>query len=117
MVAADEPRHLGNERPERLFSRRAVAEADQCEGVALAEIDDLARREQLGLRPRGLPRAAEMVARARDILARERGHAPRRIERSEEHTAELQSLMRISYHVFCLNKKIPHTLHEQTQQQ
>src|SRR3546814_2099529 len=30
---------------------------------------------------------------------------PRR--RSEEHTSELQSLMRISYAVFCLKKKIP----------
>src|SRR3546814_10816404 len=29
----------------------------------------------------------------------------RRIERSEEHTSELQSLMRISYAVFCLKKK------------
>src|SRR3546814_1483156 len=29
----------------------------------------------------------------------------RRIERSEEHTSELQSLMRISYAVFCLQKK------------
>src|SRR3546814_4132678 len=30
--------------------------------------------------------------------------------RSEEHTSELQSLMRISYAVFCLKKKtIPHT--------
>src|SRR3546814_1871428 len=28
-----------------------------------------------------------------------------RIERSEEHTSELQSLMRISYAVFCLQKK------------
>src|SRR3546814_1795899 len=28
-----------------------------------------------------------------------------RLERSEEHTSELQSLMRISYAVFCLNKK------------
>src|SRR3546814_1403673 len=27
-------------------------------------------------------------------------------DRSEEHTSELQSLMRISYAVFCLNKKI-----------
>src|SRR3546814_9129018 len=27
------------------------------------------------------------------------------IKRSEEHTSELQSLMRISYAVFCLNKK------------
>src|SRR3546814_2495431 len=35
---------------------------------------------------------------------------PRRIPvrpRSEEHTAELQSLMRISYAVFCLKKKKP----------
>src|SRR3546814_1362013 len=29
-------------------------------------------------------------------------------ERSEEHTSELQSLMRISYAVFCLKKKIKH---------
>src|SRR3546814_10524203 len=28
-----------------------------------------------------------------------------RADRSEEHTSELQSLMRISYAVFCLNKK------------
>src|SRR3546814_7705866 len=34
-------------------------------------------------------------------------HAPkaRGVGRSEEHTSELQSLMRISYAVFCLNKK------------
>src|SRR3546814_2842651 len=30
---------------------------------------------------------------------------PRRRARSEEHTSELQSLMRISYAVFCLKKK------------
>src|SRR3546814_10788184 len=29
----------------------------------------------------------------------------RHVERSEEHTSELQSLMRISYAVFCLKKK------------
>src|SRR3546814_17053766 len=29
----------------------------------------------------------------------------RRVQRSEEHTSELQSLMRISYAVFCLKKK------------
>src|SRR3546814_8767568 len=33
--------------------------------------------------------------------------------RSEEHTSELQSLMRISYAVFCLNKK-KHTTKKQT---
>src|SRR3546814_5947392 len=31
--------------------------------------------------------------------------AEQRTERSEEHTSELQSLMRISYAVFCLKKK------------
>src|SRR3546814_10592787 len=31
--------------------------------------------------------------------------------RSEEHTSELQSLMRISYAVFCLKKKTSHNLH------
>src|SRR3546814_4965215 len=33
---------------------------------------------------------------------------PQVFERSEEHTSELQSLMRISYAVFCLKKKHPH---------
>src|SRR3546814_6314702 len=32
--------------------------------------------------------------------------------RSEEHTSELQSLMRISYAVFCLKKKKKHTHYE-----
>src|SRR3546814_5669425 len=31
------------------------------------------------------------------------------VTRSEEHTSELQSLMRISYAVFCLKKKNKHT--------
>src|SRR3546814_1882157 len=34
-----------------------------------------------------------------------RRHPVRAAERSEEHTSELQSLMRISYAVFCLKKK------------
>src|SRR3546814_7098737 len=37
-------------------------------------------------------------------------------ERSEEHTSELQSLMRISYAVFCLKKKSEPMLHERTDQ-
>src|SRR3546814_8070625 len=32
-------------------------------------------------------------------------YLPAMLERSEEHTSELQSLMRISYAVFCLQKK------------
>src|SRR3546814_2335772 len=35
--------------------------------------------------------------------------ADARPSRSEEHTSELQSLMRISYAVFCLKKKKTHT--------
>src|SRR3546814_5241089 len=35
----------------------------------------------------------------------------RNISRSEEHTSELQSLMRISYAVFCLKKKTTQTHH------
>src|SRR3546814_3382633 len=31
--------------------------------------------------------------------------------RSEEHTSELQSLMRISYAVFCLKKNTPHIVY------
>src|SRR3546814_4788472 len=38
-------------------------------------------------------------------LARRRGCASVLPSRSEEHTSELQSLMRISYAVFCLKKK------------
>src|SRR3546814_6959668 len=39
------------------------------------------------------------------LLAMGRQHQVLRIVRSEEHTSELQSLMRISYAVFCLKKK------------
>src|SRR3546814_1333399 len=43
-----------------------------------------------------------------DYAAMLRGAGPRGLlwlDRSEEHTSELQSLMRISYAVFCLKKK------------
>src|SRR3546814_2114680 len=46
-----------------------------------------------------------MPAQIAAILAHELVHAAVGI-RSEEHTSELQSLMRISYAVFCLKKKI-----------
>src|SRR3546814_10323819 len=34
----------------------------------------------------------------------------RQVTRSEEHTSELKSLMRISYAVFCLKKNTKHTI-------
>src|SRR3546814_4321047 len=62
-----------------------------------------------------VPRAASPLPRSRLWqLARRGGNASRKIpprshiigtDRSEEHTSELQSLMRISYAVFCLKKK------------
>src|SRR3546814_5026803 len=50
------------------------------------------------------------VSRRYESLDRRRGHVqPPGLQhhrhRSEEHTSELQSLMRISYAVFCLKKK------------
>src|SRR3546814_13239665 len=61
--------------------------------------------------PISLPRAGSLPCRTRDRAAgrrtRDRRSAARfRVRlRSEEHTSELQSLMRISYAVFCLTKK------------
>src|SRR3546814_9783978 len=43
---------------------------------------------------RGLPKPGPWMGTLRRVMAR-----------SEEHTSELQSLMRISYAVFCLKKK------------
>src|SRR3546814_1564797 len=70
------------------------------------------RRAVHGKRPGGAP------SRRRDIDGRRRAYrgirlALRRLDqpvRSEEHTSELQSLMRISYAVFCLKKKTKHKL-------
>src|SRR3546814_3610989 len=53
----------------------------------------------------GLPTLAAIVGRKQRP---ERAHHESFI-RSEEHTSELQSLMRSSYAVFCLKKKIKHT--------
>src|SRR3546814_1431784 len=61
--------------------------------------------------------AAQRRVSSGKVGGRRRGHAvldaefeqeEHRPERSEEHTSELQSLMRISYAVFCLKKKIIH---------
>src|SRR3546814_2948906 len=40
-----------------------------------------------------------------DVRAYRRGYSKQRLSRSEEHTSELQSLMRSTYAVFCLKKK------------
>src|SRR3546814_6806874 len=83
--AADLQHHLGRRRG-----------ADRLEHVDLAlrarhRFVDVDRAHQIVGQPR-----ARLVARILQLLLK---------ERSEEHTSELQSLMRISYAVFCLKKK------------
>src|SRR3546814_3291135 len=85
-------------------------------GAAPAEVQDLARRAaagdkhaqlDLGIRyeegngvPRDLKRARQLYR-----LAAPPSGGTMYVYRSEEHTSELQSLMRISYAVFCLKTK------------
>src|SRR3546814_1871279 len=57
------------------------------------------RGDEAGLRARDRAAGADGIVRPGQRV-RGRGHL-----RSEEHTSELQSLMRISYAVFCLKKK------------
>src|SRR3546814_2581368 len=75
--------------------------------------DRLFPREQLGRRDRHRARGRPLFQLAgagdelhgRAIEDRRAARARRTRTRSEEHTSELQSLMRISYAVFCLKKK------------
>src|SRR3546814_4941943 len=60
---------------------------------------DVQRRLEAG---QGLP---DQQGLALPVAAHEVGRAESAQQRSEEHTSELQSLMRISYAVFCLKKK------------
>src|SRR3546814_7052107 len=93
--------HLDRQVVELLDRRRRVVEAD----VVLV-IADLGEADRVDLRLVG--------QRRRDVLRREAARLQRigidvdldlALLRSEEHTSELQSLMRISYAVFCLKKK------------
>src|SRR3546814_3051211 len=63
------------------------------------------RRKELPLHT-ALPRRFESATMQRHSPDPDSGQKPDSYdERSEEHTSELQSLMRISYAVFCLKKK------------
>src|SRR3546814_8834849 len=83
-------------------------EPDSCRGAATVDRVPAAAR----MAPPAAPRAADA-----DVLCFRFGRPGLRqpISRSEEHTSELQSLMRISYAVFCLKKKnINNTMKKQT---
>src|SRR3546814_10358379 len=67
------------------------------------------RRGQEHIGQDAVPRARTRtvhIPRTEQGCACHNGREPGRRHRSEEHTSELQSLMRISYAVFCLKKKI-----------
>src|SRR3546814_6831891 len=85
----------------RSFSPRVRGRDDDRAGTAPAAAAGGLRRAF----PAGTAGAA--IRRARGRSARPR----RAVRRSEEHTSELQSLMRISYAVFCLKKK-KNTIHD-----
>src|SRR3546814_19766299 len=63
-------------------------------------VDDIARRVADALASGDAP-----IHRLRAVLAAQLEVLGANPDRSEEHTSELQSLMRISYAVFCLKKK------------
>src|SRR3546814_3962674 len=76
---------------------------------------DIARRDRIDLHPLRRPFVGEQLGQAahprfRRGIARHadtalKGQHRGDVDRSEEHTSELQSLMRISYAVFCLKTK------------
>src|SRR3546814_6533730 len=78
---------------DRLRRRTAAACRSAAAGIR-ARLDTAQHRERAAVQPD--PGRVQPAAAAA---------ARRRADRSEEHTSELQSLMRISYAVFCLKKK------------
>src|SRR3546814_1604427 len=61
---------------------------------------------------RRIDQASEQTIPAIAACPKDHGWKREKRDRSEEHTSELQSLMRISYAVFCLKKKKKRTLKE-----
>src|SRR3546814_9815648 len=81
--------------------REARHHAEQCR-LADAGAGEQAEPLAASDRQQRVDRAHADIERRRHRRTRER------IDRSEEHTSELQSLMRNSYAVFCLKKKTKH---------
>src|SRR3546814_5924932 len=87
-----------------LFRSRPNLWKSLCSEGAIVERRGLARK-------RALPTCGGRIGEALIIRAEVAPSELSEAVRSEEHTSELQSLMRISYAVFCLKKKITETPH------
>src|SRR3546814_3343733 len=74
---------------QNLFGNSLVGQTELIDGVTVRQVGDFTQQA-----------SGTIVAGITPTLVR-----VYRSERSEEHTSELQSLMRISYAVFCLKKK------------
>src|SRR3546814_8390012 len=89
---------------------RLMEEIDQClddSGADAINGDNLGPGSLIVMRSRGnLGKPLDRTECLQQVTRRNRADmANAKAERSEEHTSELQSLMRISYAVFCLQKK------------
>src|SRR3546814_3684975 len=87
-----------------LVSKESLAPAAYKQMIVDHGVDDLIVSAAItGARASWLKPSLQACGIDTDALSEER--TARDYGRSEEHTSELQSLMRISYAVFCLNKK------------
>src|SRR3546814_1641371 len=77
-----------------------------CAGDGLAAGAGWAVRAGGGAAPSTWLRRGDLTSRANPAASAGRIMTESVVRRSEEHTSELQSLMRISYAVFCLHKKM-----------
>src|SRR3546814_3846519 len=95
--------------PDAVAGGRERARPQHCQRLYRTGVGVMRTQRHAQWLPRSVAAAAVLLLAA--LLTAPAGLALR----SEEHTSELQSLMRISYAVFCLKKKtIPHKCnHEQ----
>src|SRR3546814_10491403 len=96
----DRPRGGAGVRPVSVVDRRSLRGGGAAHALALGPLCD-----QLQWRDLQLPGPATDPRTARPELQGALRHGSAVGRRSEEHTSELQSLMRSSYAVFCLKKK------------
>src|SRR3546814_1847331 len=88
---------VDNQIAKKAFERGVVIETSGANDEVLKLLPALTIEDEL------LMRGLEVIERSLAEVLSEKGVSARR---SEEHTSELQSLMRISYAAFCLTKKI-----------